>query len=148
MRKHYFTLVGALVGMMCALFGSAILAIVIKLLLYREMILKSGLWEGIWFFFFGVICSIIPGAIGGAHLARWLETSEYKPVAIKRHGLIVGGVAGLAASLVAITIISIVYSESPYVPSVLPLIAMVVFISSLTGQYGTDVLLKRLRKNI
>mgnify|MGYP006781579967 CR=1 FL=1 len=53
---------------------------------------------------YSAVFAILPGAVGGAYLARWLETSERTPRDVTFHSLLIGGLAGLVAVLAFIVI--------------------------------------------
>ena len=100
MKKYYFTFYGLVIGALCAVFGSIGFSVVVIAILAGIIsdptIFLASLGDGI---LYSAMFSVIPGALGGAYLARWLEKSERAPREIARHSLLVGALAGLVASL-------------------------------------------------
>ena len=94
-----FTLYGLLIGALCAVFGSfGFGAVAAILLLWRTDVgtLLSVMGFAV---IYSAVFSSIPGAAGGAYLARWLEKAARTQQETTRHSLLVGALAGLAASL-------------------------------------------------
>ncbi|MEW5942157.1 MAG: hypothetical protein AB1750_21025 [Chloroflexota bacterium] len=109
MKKTKFTLYGLLIGAVCAVYGSAIIALLVTLIYYGSRIF-SAFWPDILMLiliviFFSVMYSIVPGAVGGLYLARWIGQSERTPEEIRQRGLIVGAAAGVAVSAFVASVI-------------------------------------------
>ena len=105
MKKIKFILYGLLIGALCAVCGSfGFGAIVAALLLWRTGVgtLLSAMGFAI---IYSAMFSILPGAAGGAYLARWLEKAERTQPEITRHSLLVGAAAGLVAGFGFIAIV-------------------------------------------
>ena len=108
MKKLAFSLYGFLIGALFAVFGGMLFAIIpVTVMLYGMLTSDIGQFFVIYGFagLFSVGFAFIPGAVGGAYLARWLEKSERAPHDVTRHSLLVGALAGLAASLAFIVFI-------------------------------------------
>lgn len=99
MRIYRFTLYGALLGALFAVLGSFVFGpLAVLLLIPRADIGTIAVGFG-YAVIYSVIFSIVPGTVGGAYLARWLEASERTPREVTQRSLFVGGVAGFAAGI-------------------------------------------------
>jgi peptidoglycan/LPS O-acetylase OafA/YrhL len=112
MKKYKFTLYGALVGVISAVFGSVLFSLIIVPILPRNSHI------GTLFQFFCIISlyssilSALPGAIGGAYLSHWSERTDRDPRETTRHGLLVGVLAGTIVAIAFIGIMSMFYVDS------------------------------------
>jgi high-affinity Fe2+/Pb2+ permease len=106
MKKIKFILYGLLIGAICAFFGSLVFALFLMTVFFGTDAFHTNLFD--FFMALGIVTfycleyAILPGALGGAYLARWLEKAERTPKEVTQRGLIVGAAAGLAASAATI----------------------------------------------
>ncbi|MBI5935564.1 MAG: hypothetical protein HY867_17825 [Chloroflexi bacterium] len=104
--KFKFPLYGALIGSIFAIFGGIIFGAIPAATIFGFINTDPGQFL-VGFGFAGlysVVFAILPGAVGGAYLARWLETSERTPRDVTFHSLLVGALAGLVAALAFIVL--------------------------------------------
>jgi hypothetical protein len=106
MKKMTFTLYGALIGAIFAVFGGILFGVVPAVAIFGFLNPDPGQFLVAFGFagLYSVAFAILPGAGGGAYLARWLEKSERAPRDVTFHSLLIGGLAGLAAVLAFIGI--------------------------------------------
>lgn len=107
MKKLRFPLYGFLIGTTFSVFASILFSIIVVMIIFGiyagdpfqslVMIGCAGLYS--------VMFAFLPGGIGGAYLAGWLNNSERTEGEITRHGLFVGAVAGLITSLAFVAIV-------------------------------------------
>lgn len=109
MKKYKFTLYGALMGALVAIFGGIFFSAISAFVVFGRFGADNDFGQILVAFGFAglysVAFAIAPGAIGGAYLARWLETSERTPRDVTFHSLLIGGLAGLVAVLAFIAIL-------------------------------------------
>jgi uncharacterized membrane protein len=106
MKKHKFAFYGALIGAIFAVFGGIFFGAIPAATIFGFVNPNPGQFL-VGFGFAGlysVVFAILPGAIGGAYLAHWLEKSERTPRDVTFHSLLIGGLAGLVAVLAFIVI--------------------------------------------
>ncbi len=106
MKKFAFPLYGALIGAIFAVFGGIFFGAIPAATIFGFINTDPGQFL-VAFGFAGLYSSafaILPGAVGGAYLARWLEKSERTPRDVTFHSLLIGGLAGLVAVLAFIAI--------------------------------------------
>lgn len=105
--KYKFSLYGALIGAIFAVFGGIFFGAIPAATIFGFINTDPGQFL-VGFGFAGlysVAFAILPGAVGGAYLARWLETAERTPRDITFHSLLIGALAGLVAALAFIVLV-------------------------------------------
>ena len=106
--KHYaFTFYGLLIGAIFAVFGGAFFGVIPAATIFGLVNPNPGQFLVAFGFagLYSVAFAILPGAVGGAYLARWLETAERTPRDVTFHSLLIGALAGLVAALAFIILI-------------------------------------------
>ena len=99
MRIYRFTLYGALLGALFAVFGSFVFGPLAVLLLIPRADVGTIVVGFGYAVIYSVIFSIVPGIVGGVYLARGLEASERTRHEVTQRSLVVGGIAGFAAGI-------------------------------------------------
>jgi len=107
MKKIAFPLYGALIGAIFAVFGGIVFGAFPAVFIFGFTNPDLGQFLVAFGFagLYSVAFAILPGAVGGAYLARWLETSERTPRDVTFHSLLVGALAGLVAALAFIVLV-------------------------------------------
>ena len=99
MRKYRFSLYGALLGALFAVFGSLGFGPLAVILLIPRADIGTILVGSGYAVIYGVMFSVVPGIVGGIFLARWLERTERTRYEVTQRSLAIGGVAGFFASI-------------------------------------------------
>jgi uncharacterized protein YacL len=105
--KYKFPLYGALIGAIFAIFGGIFFGAIPAATIFGFINADPGQFL-VGFGFAGlysVAFAVLPGAVGGAYLARWLETSERTQRDVTFHSLLIGALAGLVAALAFIVLV-------------------------------------------
>ena len=107
MTKIKFPLYGALIGAIFAIFGGIVFGAFPAATIFGFVNPDPGQFLVAFGFagLYSVAFAILPGAVGGAYLARWLETSERTPRDVTFHSLLIGALAGLVAALAFIVLV-------------------------------------------
>ena len=107
MKSIKFILYGFLVGALFAIFAGILFGAIPVLVIFGFRLDDPGQLLVMFGFagLYSIAFAVLPGALGGAYLARWLEGADRAPHEIKRRSLLVGAMAGLAASLAFIGIV-------------------------------------------
>lgn len=107
MKKIAFPLYGALIGAIFAVFGGIVFGAIPAATIFGFTNPDPGqfLFAFIFAGLYSSAFAIVPGAVGGAYLAHWLEKSERTPRDVTFHSLLIGGLAGLVAALACVAIV-------------------------------------------
>jgi len=107
MKRYAFTFYGLLIGAIFAIFGGIFFGAIPAATIFGFVNPDFGQFLVAFGFagLYSVAFAVLPGAVGGAYLARWLEKVERTPRDVTFHSLLIGGIAGLVAALAFIAIV-------------------------------------------
>jgi uncharacterized protein YacL len=107
MKRYAFTFYGLLIGAVFGVFGGIFFGVIPAATIFGFS--NSDPAQFLFAFIFAGLYSsafaILPGAVGGAYLARWLEKAERTPRDVTFHSLLIGALAGLVAALAFIVLV-------------------------------------------
>ncbi len=144
MKRFAAALYGMQIGFLCAVGGGVIFSIFASLLMFRFLLFSTTGVLGISYaILYSTMFSAVPGVIGGAYLAHWLEQGERTPAEIRLRGLLAGGASGLLAAVAAVAVLFDFYISQMTVG----LSALAIVIATLMGWLGARWLATRIKRN-
>jgi len=108
MKKLIFPLYGFLIGAVFSMFAAILFAVIAVMILLDTLLINDPFqWLVVAAYagLYSVAFAFLPGGFGGAYLAHWLSGSDRTASEVTRHGLFVGAIAGLIASIACILLV-------------------------------------------